>query len=612
MHQEAIIALSAIGIVAIICQWFAWWIKLPAIVFLLLSGIILGPLTGYLNPEGLFGDLLFPVVSLSVAVILFEGALTLKFDEIRGLQKVVRNMLTGGVAIVWFCIAMATHFILGFAWDLSILFGALMVVTGPTVIVPMLRTVRPNVKISNILRWEGIVIDPLGAILAVLVFEVIVSIQLQGHASVSHTLYMFGKVLLVGTVIGALSGYLFGLILRKHLMPEFLHNVATLALVFGTFALSNELAEESGLLTVTVLGIWLANMKNVPVEDILDFKESLSVLLISGLFILLAARLDFSQFQTLGFGAIGLFLFIQLIARPLKVIASTYKSDLTWQEKAMISWIGPRGIVAAAITALFAIRLQEIGVESAELLVPLAFTIIIGTVLLQGATAKFIANKLGVAEPDDSGFLIIGANPVARMIAKALKDNGYRTRLTDGSWSNVKLARMDGLETYYGNAVSEHADRHLDLIGLGQVLTLTPQKELNALAGLRYRSEFGSNHVFSLSTEKEKEKDSSETKSSRTAVSHDYHVLFGSDITYSKLASLVAKGAQIKQTKLSESFDYAAYQDQYGKRATPLFAFNSKKRLVFFTTSEAIEPDHGWTIVSLIQEETEKVEETKK
>jgi NhaP-type Na+/H+ or K+/H+ antiporter len=604
MNQEAVVALSVIGIVAILCQWFAWWIKLPAIVFLLIAGIVLGPLTGWLNPEALFGDLLFPMVSLAVAVILFEGSLTLKFEDIRGLQRVVRNILTVGVLITWSLIAVATHLLLDFSWGLSILFGAIMVVTGPTVIVPMLRTVRPNTKISNILRWEGIVIDPLGAILAVLVFEVLLSIQLQGHASVGHTVYMFAKTLAVGLGIGAVAGYLFGIVLRRHWLPEYLHNVSTLALVFGTFAISNEISEESGLLTVTILGIWLANMKNVSVENILDFKEDLSILLISGLFILLAARLNFDSFTQLGMGAVLLFLFIQFIARPVKVFLSTIGSDLSWQEKAMISWIGPRGIVAAAVTALFALRLQDIGMENADLLVPLAFAIIIGTVLVQGSTAKFIAKRLGVAEPEDSGFLIVGANPVARTVAKALNDNGFRTRLTDGSWTNVKEARMNGLDTYYGNAVSEHADRHLDLIGLGGVLSLTPQSELNALAGLRYKSEFGSNQVYFLSTEKEKSKERSEAKS-RKAISHDSHVLFGSEVTYAKLASLLSRGAKLKQTKLTENFSFEDYLQQHGRRVTPLFAFNPRRRLRFFTAAASPKPETGWTVVSLVQDDAD-------
>lgn len=601
MNQEVVIALSAIGVTAIACQWFAWWVKLPAIVFLLLSGIILGPLLGWLNPEALFGDLLFPFVSLAVAIILFEGSLTLKFEEIKGLQKVVRNMLTVGVLITWGTITIGTHFIIGFGWDISLLFGALMVVTGPTVIVPMLRTVRPNAKIANILRWEGIVIDPLGAILAVLVFEVILSVQLQGHISLAHTFYLFAKTLFVGSIIGVIFGYLFGLVLRKHLLPEYLHNVATLILVFASFALANHLSEESGLLTVTVMGIWLANMKNVPVEDILDFKESLSILLISGLFILLAARLDFAQFETLGWGALALFLFLQLVARPLKVFIATMNSDLTWQEKFMISWIGPRGIVAAAVTALFAIRLQEIGVQEAELLVPLAFSIIIGTVLVQGATSRFIAKKLGVATPDDSGYLIIGANNVARTLAKALNEAGFKALVTDGSWTNIKSARMDGLETYYGNPVSEHADRHLDLVGLGSLLTLTPQKELNALAAQYYSAAFSRQNIYYLSTDSI-EKDSAE-QVSRTAVSHDYQTLFNAEITFSKLASLISQNATIKSTNISENFDFEMYKSQYGKRAIPLFAYNSKRQLRFFIDDNTFQPEAGWIVTALIQEE---------
>ncbi|NQY26173.1 MAG: sodium:proton antiporter [Piscirickettsiaceae bacterium] len=600
MDQHAVIALSVIGVVATLSQWFAWWVKLPAIVFLLLAGLVLGPLTGWLDPDALFGDLLFPIVSLCVAIILFEGSLTLKFDQIRELQKVVRNLLTIGVLIIWAIITIATHYLLDFTWSLSLLFGALMVVTGPTVIVPMLRTVRPNANISNILRWEGIAIDPIGAILAVLVFEFILSGLGHGNSSLSHTLLIFGQTIFVGTAIGVIAAYLLGLVLRYHLMPEYLHNVATLTLVFAVFALSNHLSEESGLLTVTVMGIWLANMKDVHIEDILDFKESLSILLISGLFILLAARLDFAQFEAIGLGGILLFLTIQFVARPIKVFLCTLGSDLSWQERTLISWIGPRGIVAAAVSALFALRLQDLGVENAELLVPLAFTIIIGTVFLQGSTAKFLAQALDVAEPDDKGFLIIGANPVARLIAKALNDCGYRTRLTDSSWTNSKASRMEGLDTYYGNAVSEHADRHLDLIGLGQVLALTPQKELNALAGLRYRSEFGGNNIYSLLSEKD---DSTSEQVSRTTVNHNSHILFGNEVTFSKLASLVAQEAKIKQTGLSESFNFEDYQQQYGNRAILLFAIDNKEKLHFFTANKDLKPEQDWTLIALVQEQ---------
>ena len=593
MNENYILALSMIGFIAIVCQWLAWRVNLPAIIFLLIAGIIVGPGTQLLNPTELFGDLFFPLVSLAVAVILFEGSLSLKFEEIRGVEQVVRRILTIGVFITWLSITIATHYIIGFDWALSILFGALMVVTGPTVIVPILRTVKPNATISNILRWEGIVVDPLGAILAVLVFEVILSIQFQQAVSISHIAFVFMQTILVGGLIGAIPAYLLGLLLRHYIIPEYLHNVATLAVVFTVFSISNWLSEESGLLAVTVMGIWLGNMKKVPVDKILNFKESLSILLISGLFIILAARLDFNQFQQLGWSAVLLFLFIQFIARPAKVFISTLGSKLTWQEKIMISWIGPRGIVAAAVSALFALRLQETGHQDAILLVPLAFSIIFYTVIVQGLTAKWLAQRLEVALPNNTGFLIIGANIVARTIAKALQDNDFKTIITGSNWENIKIARMEGLNSYYGNAMSLHADRNLDLIGIGTLLACSPQGDYNILAGKHYSAEFGDNQVYTLLTD-------ITDNSSRSSVQHDHHQLFNQDITFSKLASLISQGATVKHTTLSESFNYTDYQNQYGKRAIPLFAFNEKRQLAFFTRSDPVIPETGWTISALI------------
>lgn len=594
MQTATIVSLAGIGFLSIACQWFAWWVKLPAILFLLLAGIVVGPVTGWLNPEALFGDLLFPFVSLAVAVILFEGALTLRFHEIKGLETVVRRMVTSGLLVTWAVTAIATHWLLGLPWELSFLFGAVTVVTGPTVIVPMLRTVRPNARISNILRWEGIVIDPIGALLAVLVFEFIISGQ-QAEA-LGHTLLTFAQIVGIGLALGAGAGYLLGLILRRHWLPEYLHNVATLSLVFAVFALSDSIQAESGLLTVTVMGVWLANMKNVSMENILDFKESLSVLLISGLFIILAARLNPSELKTLGWAAGGVLLAIQFVARPLKVLVSTWGSSLSWRERGLLAWIAPRGIVAAAIAALFSIRLEALGYTEAALLVPLTFLVIIGTVVLQSATARPIAKLLKVAEPEPKGFLIIGANPVARAIAKALCAKGFRTLLADSFWDNIRAARMDGLATYYGNAVSEHADRNLDLVGIGRVLALSPQKELNALACVRYRGEFGNANVFALPATTEKEKGEERVGTPKCG-----QLAFGKDTTYSKLASLFSKGAEIHDTRLTENFTMEDYYRKYQRRAIPLFAIDPRGRLRPFTAEEGPKPGEGWTVVGLVQ-----------
>ena len=477
-----------------LCQWIAWRVKLPAIIFLLLTGILAGPIFGLLHPEKLLGNLFFTFVSLSVAVILFEGSLALRFKEILGLETVVQNMVSFGMAVTWLITALATHYAIGLSWKISLLFGAITVVTGPTVIAPMLRTIRPTPAVSNILRWEGIIIDPIGASLAVLVYEFIISGG--GHGAWTHTMLTFGKIIAVGTVVGVCGGYLFGLSIRYHWVPEFLHNVAALTIVIATFVGSNTLQPESGLVTVTIMGIWLANMKNVDMEGILDFKESISVLLISLLFIMLAARLDIHSLKNVGWGVVFVLIAIQFLARPLNVMVSTVRSQLTWPERHMLAWIAPRGIIAAAISALFAVQLENAGFSDAQLLVPLTFCVIIVTVVLQSITARPIAHWLKVAEPEPTGFLIIGANVVARAIAKALVQNDTNVLLADTGWEKISKATIEGLPSYFGNPISEHADRHLDLIGIGRMLALSPLENVNLSAVMHYRMELGRNNVF--------------------------------------------------------------------------------------------------------------------
>ena len=585
-------ALAGIGLATLACQWFAWWVKLPAILFLLLVGLLAGPITGVLDPDALFGDLLFPVVSLSVAVILFEGALTLKFNQISGTEKVVRRLVSTGVLVTWVIIAIATRFIVELSWELSILFGALVVVTGPTVIVPMLRTVRPNRRISNILRWEGIVIDPVGALLAVLVFEFIIAYG-DGSA-LAHTLFIFGKVISVGLILGVAVGHGFGLVLRHHALPEYLHNTAALALVCGAFALSDIIEPESGLLTVTVMGLWLANMPRVEVEEILNFKESLSVVLISALFIMLAARIDVETVKQLGWSGLGVFIVIQVIARPVKVLVATFGSTLTWPERILLGWIAPRGIVAAAVTALFALRLQDLGYAGAELLVPLTFSVIIGTVILQSTTAGALARYLGVAEPAPKGYLIIGANSVARALAEALNKHDIPVLLTSSNWSDIRLARMAGLKTFYGRAVSEHADRHLELVGMGQMLGLEPHEHMNALAAMRYGTEFGRNRVYQLITAEKNKSDRD-----NIATEHLGEILFGEDISFATLASLISKGATINATTLSESFGADAYEQSRSEESVPLFTISPNGNLRPITAHSKRKLEANWTILAL-------------
>ena len=615
MRDDVITALAGIGLIGIACQWIAWRMKLPAILFLLVAGIVAGPVTGWLNPAQDFGQLLLPIISLSVAVILFEGSLTLKFSDIQGLQKVVRRLVTTGVLVTWGIISLSTHLLLDFSWKLSLLFGAITVVTGPTVVVPMLRTVRPTANVANILRWEGIIIDPIGALLGVLVFEFIISEADTG--AFGQTLVVFCKTLVLSSLIGGMAGYGFGQLIRHHWLPEFLHNISALILVFGVYAAANEVLHESGLLAVTVMGVWLANMKRVPMQDILNFKESLSILLISGLFIILAARINFERFFGLGWQAAGIFLVIQFVARPVKVLLATWGTTLNWRERFLIAWIGPRGIVAAATAAVFTVRLQEHGYDAekifptnlalmpleyvqSESLVPLTFMVIIGTVVLQSMTARFLALRLGVGEPEARGLLIVGANTLAREIAKALHECGFNVLLADTNWSHIRAARMEGLDTYYGNVVSEHADQHLELIGMGRLLALSENPEINLLACQRYRTEFGRSSVYSIQTENHS---SADTKS-RFAPSPEGRLLFQADANIRKLHEMLNAGAKIHKTILTEQHNFQCFLKNHQQNTIPLFAIKPNGSIEFFALDNGISPKPDWMVVSLIRPES--------
>ncbi|UXY51909.1 cation:proton antiporter [Pseudomonas tohonis] len=597
MDETAILlALGGIGLAALGSQWLAWRLRLPAILFLLLSGILAGPVLGVLDPQALFGPLLFPLTSLAVALILFEGSLTLHLSEWKEIGTVVRRMVTLGALVTWAVIALATHLLLGFAWDLALLFGSLTLVTGPTVIVPMLRVVRPRSSIANILRWEGIVIDPIGALLAVVVFSFIVSRDQGGW---SQSLATFASVIACGCLLGAFGGWAFGTVLRRHWLPEYLQNLAALAAVLGVFIGANLLVHESGLLAVTVMGMGLANMRGVDIKPILHFKENLSVLLISGLFILLAARLDLAALIALGPATLVLLAVIQFIARPLNVALCTLGSPLGWRERALLAWIAPRGIVAAAVSAIFALRLQQHGNDQAHLLVPLTFLVIIGTVVLQSATARPLARLLKVAEPAPAGFLIIGANPVAREIGKALQQLGSRVLLTDSSWENIRAARMDNLPTYFGNPTSQHADAHLDLVGLGHLLALSPSSEMNALACMRFRHDFPALRRFTLPSGAE----SRRTDKHRASEQVRGRPLGSPALSYPQFASKLSRGADIRTTTLTTNFDWNAYRALNGDQAVLLLARDPRGWVHLASAEAPLRPEAGWSLVALVEED---------
>ncbi|HSH28856.1 MAG TPA: cation:proton antiporter, partial [Thiohalobacter sp.] len=311
------------------------------------------------------------------------------------------------------------------------------------------------------------------------------------------------------------------------------------------------------------------------------------------LFILLAARLDLGQIQALGWPALAVLAVLQFVARPLKVMVAAFGSDLNWRERALLSWIAPRGIVAAAVAAIFSLQLQQQGHAAAELLVPLTFIVIIGTVVLQSATAGLLARALKVAEPEPSGFLIVGANPVARTLAESLVKHDYDCLLCDTNWSYVRTARMHGLKTFYGHPVSQDADRRLDLVGLGRLLALSPQREVNALTVVRYRREFGEGNLYTLLSREEGEKAQDKPEAG--------YIAFSRELTYQHLAEWISLGAEMHETKLSENFDFDAYYEQYFDKGILLFAIDPRGRLRVIVEGRDLQFGPGWTLLSLVR-----------
>ncbi|MEJ2755693.1 MAG: cation:proton antiporter, partial [Gammaproteobacteria bacterium] len=462
---------------------------------------------------------------------------------------------------------------------------------------------QPHVK--TVTNWRP---KPIGALLAVVVFEFIVSQSQQ--LALGASLLLFLRVVAVGLTIGYVAGRAVGAILYRRWLPEFLHNLMALSTVLFVFSISNVLAPEAGLLAVTVMGMVMANLPNIRISEIMNFKENLTIVLISGLFIVLAARLNLEELLDLGFVSLGLVLVIQLVARPLAVMVSTLGSSLSWRERALLAWIAPRGIVAAAIAALFAFRLAEAGLPNAEELVPLTFMVIICTVVFQSGTARFLATLLRVAEPAPRGFLIIGANLVARAVGKVLNDLGFQVTLTDSSWENISAARMDGLNTFFGNPISAYADRNLYLVGLGNVLALSPQRELNVASSMRFRHEFGREHVFVLLART----DEKVSEKHQVAEEHQGQVLFSRQMTYAKLASMLSRGVELKKTKLTDNFTYDDYLQQ-DKNGVPMFAVTPKGQIVVRVVDRPFNPEAGWIVVgvsdrqSVVEKAAEKNQE---
>ncbi|MFQ3180517.1 MAG: NhaP-type Na+/H+ or K+/H+ antiporter [Polaribacter sp.] len=574
--------LAGIIILGILAQWVAWKFKIPAILPLILIGLLVGPIAAaYLSEDGskwiepiwngtkgLFpGDGLYYFVSLAISIILFEGGLTLKRSEIKNVGPVITKLITLGSAITFILAGLGAHYIFNLSWEISFLFSGLIIVTGPTVITPILRNIPLKKDVSTVLKWEGILIDPIGALVAVLVFEFI---SVGGGGGFTKTALMeFGKILLFGTSFGFTFAHALAYAVNKKLIPHYLLNVVSLSTVLLVFVESEVFAHESGLLAVVVMGMVLGNSKLKNLKELLYFKESLSVLLISILFILLSASINIEDLMLLyTWKTIALFAIVVFVIRPLAVFSSTFKSKLKFNEKLFISWVGPRGIVAAGIASLFGSKLLKQGVEGAEYITPLVFMIVLGTVLLNATTARMFAKVIGVFLKTSDSILFVGASRPIRLIATHLKEKGKRVVLIDSNSNFIEQATNDGLEALKVDIYDDDLTDNIELNDVGYLIALTGSDMVNKYALNNFSEHLGEHGAYKIASSKE----------ILEATAFERKSFFTPDDDYINLSEAYRENPSILEVEIKTEADYNNILKLFSKeeKSIPLFVENEK------------------------------------
>ena len=593
MTESVLIGLTSVIFFGVGAQWLGWKFRLPAILLLLLSGLLAGPVLGLVNPDELMGNMLTPFINISVAVILFEGGLSLRFNELKNVGGAIGNLVSIGALLTWILTSVSAYFFFDFGWELSVLLGAILIVTGPTVIIPLLRQVRPSGQVGPILKWEGIVIDPIGAMISVLVFEVILT---SGFSEATSLAFMsIFKTVFFGSLLGLAGAGVLYLLLKKHLLPDFLQNPVSLMMVVLVFTFSDIFQHESGLWATTLMGVVLANQKAARIHHIIEFKENIRLLLLSALFILLAARVELTNLlQNLNLQMLLFLVVLIFVIRPIAVYVSTISSPINWKEKLFLSWMAPRGVVAASISSVFAIYLVQNGYPEAGQLVSIVFIIIISTVAIYGLSAQWVARKLGVAKPVPRGFLIIGAHDWGIDIASAIQEKGRKVLIADSNWKNINRAKSRNLETYHGNVIAEFAVDQLDLDGIGKLVAWTPNDEVNALTALRFDDLFGRSHVYQLSPSSHKKSDDEED-----GIIQAGRTLFKKDAHFDYLSKLYEEGRVIKSTNLTETFTFKKFKETYGSEALALFLVSKDGSITPISADNPPDPQAGDTVISL-------------
>lgn len=600
MEQTLVIAM--VGMLGIGAQWLAWRTGWPALVLMLAAGFLAGPILGLFDPEHAFGPLLDPMIAIGVALILFEGGLSLDFRELRHAGDGVWRLVIFGVPLAWVFGAVAAHSIGGLEWPVAILFAGILVVTGPTVVMPLLRQSSVKPRPAAILKWEAIVNDPIGALCAVVAYEYFRRVAEFPDA----TLFEVVPPLIFAAVIAGLVGYVAAAAIAwafpRGAVPEFLKVPVLLTTVIVVFVFTNQIEHEAGLVAVTVMGIALANMNVSSLRSIHPFKQNIAVLLISGIFILLSASLEFEQLAYLNWN-FGLFLLALLfLVRPATILLSLLGSSVPWNERLFLAWIAPRGIVLVAISGLFALRLADIGYDGTAL-IGLSFAVVVVTIVAHGFTIDLVARLLGLKGSSRPGVLLIGSTPWTTSLARILQEMKTPVLVVDPSWQRLALARQQGLPFYHGEILNESTEHNLDLTPYAVLVAATENEAYNALVCNEFAYEIGRDKVFQLGEAGDEE--------DRHALPSGIRgrALFESGFGVEDVNERLAQGWVFRKTKLSSEFDFEAAQEHLPDAANVLLLLRDNGIIRFFTHAARPEPRAGDVIVSFSPPQERTAEE---
>ncbi|TDL84152.1 sodium:proton antiporter [Palleronia sediminis] len=586
---DPVAAIALVGALGVGAQWVAWRLRMPAIVLMLLVGVIVGPAMGFFDPARDIGDIYIPLISIAVAIILFEGGLTLNFHTLRDAASGVRRLVVIGAPVGWLLSTLCLRYGAGLSWESSAVFGGLMIVTGPTVIAPLLRSARLARRPAALLQWEAILNDPVGALAAVLAFEVVVVLRTAETVSTAMLTLVLG--IGIATALGAAAGVLTAWAFKTARVPEFMKVPVLFVLVLAVFAVSDMVLHESGLLAVTIMGVVIGNSRIPSFEELRRFKEHATILLVSGVFILLAASLDFSTLGQLTWRSL-IFVFLVLsFARPVSVLLALATTKLPWREQVLVATTGPRGVVIVAVAGLFGGRLVEIGVADGALIGPLAFALVAASVVVHGFTLAPVARLLGVTASERPGVILVGGSYWTTGFAEALKQAEVPVLITDPNRGNLRRAREIGIDTFFGDILSETAELQIEIAGYKTIVAATDNDAYNTLVATDLAPEFGRENVFQVEREK------SSVRHSLPSTLGGQSIAGGA--TYHELNRRMWRDWTFRVTRLSEEY---TIEDWRAKRpeAEILAWIDTSDEIQFVSDDADVAAGPGVRIVSML------------